>query len=111
MYLSKELYSNVSVLKALQAVLKAKGRKVKGLNEQVQNALETLSPEAQQELINIVLCINTSFNYRKLRLKAIHNQKNNSEELRLARVWSYQENNPETKVDTSAKKFNYWERN
>ena len=55
MYLSKELYSNVSALKALQAVLKAKGRKVKGLNEQVQNALETLSPEAQQELINIVL--------------------------------------------------------
>ena len=51
MYLSKELYSNVSALKALQAVLKAKGRKVKGLNEQVQNALETLSPEVLANML------------------------------------------------------------
>lgn len=33
MYLSKELYKNKLALQALQAVLKAKGRKVKGLNE------------------------------------------------------------------------------
>lgn len=111
MYLSKELYKNKLALQALQAVLKAKGRKVKGLNEQVQTALTTLSLEGQQELLNLVLRINTSFNYRKLRLKAVHNQKNNAEELRLARVWSYQENNPEAKVVTSSKKFNYWERN
>ena len=72
MYLSKELYKNKLALQALQAVLKAKGRKVKGLNEQVQTALATLSLEGQQELLNLVLRINTSFNYRKLRLKAVH---------------------------------------
>jgi hypothetical protein len=112
MYLHREIYNSTLAQDALLACINAKGRKVKGLDRKIQNACNTLSAENAQELWKLCKRIQLSFNYRKVRLKAVHNQRNNSEDARKARVWNFIEQNPNHPViqDTVAKKFNYWSR-
>lgn len=112
MYLNREIYKSELAQDAILAMIKAKGRKVQGLDRKVQDACNSLSAESAQELWRLCKRIELSYNYRKVRLKAVHNQKNISEEARQARVWNFLEKNPNHPLitDTSVKKLNYWER-
>ena len=113
MYLHREIYRSKLAQDALLACINAKGRKVAGLDQKIQVACNSLSPECGQELFRLCKRIQLSFNYRKVRLKAIHNQRNNTEDARTARVWSFLEQNPNhplTKENSIRPKLNYWER-
>lgn len=113
MYLHREIYKSDAALDALRAVIKAKGRNVSGLTRKVQDACNSLSPEAGRELFSLCARITLSYNYRKTRLKAVHNQRNISEEARTARVWSFLEQNPDhplAKEKQFRPKLNYWEK-
>ena len=112
MFLSREIYKSALAQDAILASINAKGRKIKGLDRKIQNACNTLSAEGGQELWKLCKRIHLSFNYRKVRLKAVHNQRNNTEDARKARVWNFLEQNPNHPIitDTSVKKLNYWER-
>jgi hypothetical protein len=93
-------------------MIHAKGRKVKGLDSKVQEACNSLSPIGGQELFKLCKRIELSYNYRKVALKAIHNQRNNDEDARTARVWNFIDQNPNHPIIKNAevKKPNYWER-
>lgn len=112
MNLSNELYRNVAALDAIEATLKAKGRKVKRANAKVEEALEQLSLEGKQELLDLCWRIAFSYNYRPIRLKAVRNQRRNTREYQAARVANFFDNNPEHPLNkgASVRQFNYWER-
>ncbi len=112
MYLHREIYKSELAQDAILATINAKGRKIKGLDRKIQDACNTLSAENAQELWRLCKRIELSYNYRKVRLKAVHNQKNISEEARQARVWNFLEQNPNhpAVLETQVKKFNYWSR-
>ena len=116
MWLNREIYKSELAQDAILAAIKAKGRKMKDLDRKVQDACNSLSAEAGQELYNLYERIMFSYNYRKIRLKAVHNQRDVSKEARAARVASFIENNPEhylvkqSKELEAKQKFNYWSR-
>ena len=112
MFLSREIYRSELAQDAILASINSKGRKIKGLDREIQNACNTLSPEAGQELFRLCKRIHLSFNYRKVALKALHNPRNNDEDSRKTRVWDFMDRNPSHPAinDTTMKKFNYWTR-
>lgn len=114
MWLNREIYKSELAQDAILAAIKSKGRNVKGLDRKVQDACNTLSAEAGQELYNLYERIMFTYNYRTIRLKAVHNQRNNSKEARAARVASFLESNPDHPLARSKNeathKFNYWSR-
>jgi len=112
MNLSNEVYRNEAALDAIEATLKAKGRKVKRANAKIEEALEQLSPEGKQELLDLCWRIAFTYNYRPIRLKAVRNQRRNTREYQAARVANFFENNPDHPLHkgTSVRKVNYWER-
>jgi hypothetical protein len=94
MRLSKELYSNIVALKAIKRVLEVKGRKNVRIEQTIENARKTLSGSTLVEFDKLIETIRFSFNYPDIRLKAIHNQRNNDPDRRKARVLSFLESNP-----------------
>jgi hypothetical protein len=112
MFLSHAIYKSELAQDAILSVINAKGRKIKGLTSKIQVACNSLEAQDAQELWKLCKRIELSFNYRKVRLKAVHNQRNNDEDARKARVWNFIEQNPNHPLitDTSVKKLNYWER-
>jgi hypothetical protein len=112
MFISHAIYKSELAQDAILATINAKGRKIKGLTAQIQAACNSLEAQDAQELWKLCKRIELSYNYRKVRLKAVHNQRNNDEDARKARVWNFMEQNPNHPIlaDTTAKKFNYWSR-
>lgn len=113
MYLEREIYKSTLAQDAILASIKAKGRKVAGLDRKIQDACNTLSAENGQKLYRLCKSIEFSYNYGKIRLKAIHNQRNISADARSARVASFLESNkdhPLARNEVPVKKFNYWMR-
>lgn len=114
MWLNREIYKSELAQDAILATIRSKGRNVSGLTRKVQDACNTLSPEAGRELFALYESIMFSYNYRKIRLKAVHNQRDCSKEARAARVASFIENNKEHPLARGeiepVKKFNYWSR-
>lgn len=95
MNLSKELFSNIPALKAIKRALEVKGRKNARLDQTIENVRKTLSGSVLTEFNHVIETISFSYNYADIRLKAIHNQRNNSPERARARVLSFIENNPD----------------
>ena len=111
--LSNEVFKSELARQAILATIRAKGRKVKGLDEKIQNACNSLSEVAAHELFTLCRKIVFTYNYPKWRLKATHNQRNNKDEARAARVANFKENNPDHPVlkdNTHNVNFNFWDR-
>jgi len=112
MHLSNEVYRNEAALDAIEATLKAKGRKVKRANAKIEEALEQLSIEGRKELLDLCWRIAFTYNYRPIRLKAVRNQRRNTREYQSARVANFFDNNPNHPLakGVAVRKANYWEK-